>query len=226
MNYNYIAILDYEHLDNGIFLNAFAQALSQQENTRAIVIHGDSAYTDRLIQTGIVREDAKLRAIKGLNHRLITLLADHAVATIGINGYQRGLIAEKNGQLHVDTSQLKQLPREPLLLLSNLIQTDTQKKPRPLPLPEYARLLKSTLDIEDVYIFNLDEKSEWIKAGNPDQILYGNLESGFAEQHIPKEFRNVPISCHLTTARQFAGFPDKTRTTYIKSGDDEQNNWN
>lgn len=219
MNYNYIAILDYEHLDNGIFLNAFAQALSQQKNTRGIVIHGDSAYTDRLIQTGILREDAKLRAIKGLNHRLIALFADHGVATIGINGYQRGLITEKNGQLQVDTAQLKQLPREPLLLLSNLIQTDTQKKPRPLSLPEYTQLLKSTLNIEDVFIFNLDEKNEWIKTENPEQILYESLESDFAEQYIPKEFRNVPISCHLTTARQFSGFPDKTGTTYIKSED-------
>ncbi len=72
---DYIAVLDYEHLDNGMFLTAFAKALSQQKS-RGIILHGDSEYTERLIQTGIMREEATIRAMKDLNHRLVALFAD------------------------------------------------------------------------------------------------------------------------------------------------------
>lgn len=213
---DYIAILDFEHLDNSIFLNAFAQALAQQKNTNGIVIHGDSAYTDRLIQTGIMREDARIRATKGLNHRLIALFADQGVATIGLNGYQRKLIFEQDGNLQVDVSQFNRLPHQPLILLSNLIYTDKQDPPRSLPLSDYALLLKTILKIEEVLVFNLDEKSEFMEMNYPDKIKAEKLESDFVEKFIPEEFRTVPCTFRLTSTRQFAGFPDESGTVLIK----------
>ena len=48
-----------------------------------------SEYTDRLMQTGMMREDARKRAVMDLNRRLITLFADHGVSAIGLNGFQK-----------------------------------------------------------------------------------------------------------------------------------------
>lgn len=67
MSKSFIAVLDHEHLENSIFLTSFAKSLAQLGDRKGIVIHGDSPYTDRLIQTGMMREDARLRAIKDLN---------------------------------------------------------------------------------------------------------------------------------------------------------------
>ena len=84
---DFLAILDYEHLDNGVFLTSFAKSLAQKEK-RGLIIHGDSEHTERIIQTGVMRDEARIRAIKELNHRLVALFADEGVSTIALNGFQ------------------------------------------------------------------------------------------------------------------------------------------
>src|SRR5699024_622093 len=123
---SYIAAIDYEHLDDGLFLTGLAQSISKQKKTQQIILHADSAYTERIMQTGVMREDAKIRSQKDLNHRLIALFADEGIAAIGINGYQRKLIRLEDNELVLDKKQFKQLPRPSAIVLSCLVW-DEQK---------------------------------------------------------------------------------------------------
>ena len=118
MNFAYIAVLDYDHLDNGLFLKTFANAIANHKE-RGLILHSDSQYTDRIIQTGVMREDARIRAIKDLNNRLIALFADEGISAIGLNGYQRELISMAGDDITIDVEQLNKLPDQPVLLLSS-----------------------------------------------------------------------------------------------------------
>src|SRR5690625_7351678 len=101
---DYIAVIDHDHLDNGIFLTSLARAIFGQSSERGLIIHGGSAYTDRLIQTGMFRSDAEIRASRDVNHTLVALFAAHGVSMVGLNGCQRSLIQRVGGQLKIDTA--------------------------------------------------------------------------------------------------------------------------
>src|SRR5690554_5498427 len=126
---DYIAVIDYEHLDNGMFLTAFARSLAQQKGSRGLIIHGGSDYAERLLQTGVMREDAVVRATRDLNHRLIALFADHGVAAIGLNAYQKSLIRMTESGPELDIGQFRRLPKQPHLLISNLIEDEGRPRP-------------------------------------------------------------------------------------------------
>lgn len=205
---DYIAVLDFEHLDNGLFLTAFAKAVASHKGARGIVLHGESEYTERLIQTGMMREEARIRAIKDLNHRLVALFADQGVAAIGLNSFQRGLISEYESGLAVDIHQIQSLPEVPLLLLSNLIQTGESGKPAPYPLAPLAFLLRKSLEIDEIFIFSLDDRDEIIKCTESDGISVSDLDPGYVERVIPTEFRNSDQTVRITTASAFASYPD------------------
>lgn len=200
---DYIAVLEYEHLDNGMFLNSFAQALSQQK-TRGIILHGDSEYTDRIIQTGVMREEATIRAIKDLNHRLVALFADQGVPVIAINGFQKSLVRAEEDSLVIDIQQLKTFPSQPVILISSLaIQKETGKIV-PVPLPELAFSLKTSLNIEkEVTVFSIHEASEIIREDLPVVMQPGEMEEKFKQKHLPENFRNVPFPVRLTTTQSF-----------------------
>ncbi|MEX1062971.1 MAG: hypothetical protein WEC12_05155 [Balneolaceae bacterium] len=212
---DYIAVMDYEHLDNGMFLTAFAQALASQKLSRGVIIHGDSAYTERLMQTGMLREDAVVRSVKDLNHRLIALLADHGIAAIGLNGYQRSLIRQSGSEVHIDTGQLNRLPSSPHLLISNLVDSASENRPRPLELPLYAAALCSALDISELLVFSLDDTEEIIRRKRPDTLYKNQLDAEFLNSRIPEEFRDISMPFRITTAGSFADYPSKKGTTLI-----------
>lgn len=216
---DYIAVIDYDHLDNGVFLTSLARSLAQQKNTRGILIHGASAYTERLIQTGMMREDAEVRAVKDLNHRLIALFADHGVSTIGLNGYQRSLIKKSGEDILVDEDQLRRLPKQPHLLISNLIDIEPESKPGLIDLPGLARALRSTLEIDDIIVFSLDDSEEFIKKERPAFIHKGQLKNEYADLQIPDEFSDIPLSIRISSARTFASYPSTRGMTYISEAE-------
>jgi hypothetical protein len=214
---DYIAVLDYDHLDNGVFLASFARALSQQSRSRGLIIHGESAYTERLIQTGMMREDAVVRAVKDLNHRLIALFADQGISAIGLNGYQRSLIKKIKSDIQIDEQQLKRLPDQPHLLISNLAEEGNTGKPVSIELAEYAFTLQKNLQIEDIFVFSLDETDEFIRKDKPGYLSKNQLKDDDSELQIPDEFKEIPVSIRLTTTRLFADFPSVDGTTFISN---------
>ncbi|PWN07195.1 hypothetical protein [Rhodohalobacter mucosus] len=199
---DYIAVLSYEHLDNSMFLNAFTKALSRKEK-RGIILHEDSEYTDRLIQTGMMREDARIRAVKDLNHRLVALFADQGISTIGLNGYQKELISYGESGISVDAGQFARFPDHPVLLLSNLIHHSGSEKPFFAPLAELTVSLKNSLGIDETILFSTDDQSSVIKGDFPMSISPGTLRQKELETHVPEGFRNRQESFILTSADLF-----------------------
>lgn len=212
----YLAALDYQHLDNGMFLTSLAQAISKQENVQPIIIHGDSEYTERVIQTGVMREDAKIRSIKDLNHRLIALLADEGISAIGINGYQRELITIKENALHLDQSYFESLPKEPVLVISSLVLNSSTHDIMPLSLPTMAAFLYDAMSAEELFIFSRSETDEIMETEEiPAQISASNLESTFWDDKIPAEFHQFAQPMRFTTAQKFHKIPDLSSTMLI-----------
>lgn len=214
---NYIAALDYEHLDNGIFLTAVARSLAKQTGVRPVIVHGDSAYTERLIQTGMMRKDARLRCVKDLNNRLVGLFADQGVSTIAINGYQRAFIERRDGSLEIDKTYYDQLPIQPVLLLSNIIANRDNREQEVVPLDEYIDFLQSELQPDELFIFSGSEsESPESFTEMASEISRKDLSSEFRNRYIPKEFHNFNTHFRLVTAEKFENVPDLTSMTLLK----------
>lgn len=212
----YLAALDYKHLDNGVFLTSLARSISQQSNVRPILIHADSEYTERVIQTGVMRDDATVRSIKGLNHRLIALLADQGVSTIGINGYQRELITLQNDTLSLDKAFFNRLPSQSALLLSTLVLDRVSGKPVPIPLTQLGAFLRKEIEIEEFFIFSSSDTDEvFTKENKPDKMNWGDLDDEYQNVFIPEEFKDFNKPVRLTTAREFHQIPDLANTSLI-----------
>jgi hypothetical protein len=199
---DFLAVLDYEHLDNGVFLTSFARSLANRKK-RGIIIHGDSEYTERIIQTGVMREDAQIRAIKELNHRLVALFADEGISTIAVNGFQKSMVTTDGNQILLQTSQINLLPKEPMLLLSNLAEDSRTGKPVPVSLPELARSITMNLDLTKITLFSIKEGADVIDQGFPKQIKPALTNQEFLDLHLPESFRNFEEDIEITVPSRF-----------------------
>lgn len=217
----YIAALDYDHLDNGVFLTSLARSLSQQQGNsdlRPIIIHSDSEYTERIIQTGVMRDEATIRSIKDLNNRLVALFADEGVSAVGLNPYQRNLITLQNETLTLDHSFLDTLPSQSVLLLSTLVQNADEDKIEPLPLPYLATFLFEELQADELFLFSKSDESEiFTNDKSKSDLSWDTLDSEFREHQIPDEFDDFNHSVRLATARDFNQLPNLEQTIAIKS---------
>lgn len=206
----YIAVIDRDHLDNAMFLTTLAQSLDRHnyDKHNCIIIHGDSEYTDRIMQTGVMREEAVKRSIRGLNHRLINLLADEGISAIGLNGFQRQLITRQNGEIHLDTSYLQNLPTAPVWLISSLIQDLDREERLPLELPRLARLISTEFDIDRIHLFARSEESLFEQIETGSHRTWKQLSDGFRETYLPDEFQDFEFPVRLTTGKQFGNLDE------------------
>ncbi|MDZ7680694.1 MAG: hypothetical protein U5J63_03015 [Fodinibius sp.] len=215
----YIAALDYEHLDNGVFLTSLARSLSQQqenEDIHPIFIHTDSEYTERIMQTGVMRNEATVRSVKDLNKRLVALFADQGVSTIGINPCQRNFITLSEGELQIDHSFLSSLPDRPVLLLSPLVQNLDNDKEVVIELPRLLQFLFEELTADQLFIFSKSDESE-VFTVKPDQqdLRWDTLDNDFKNKQIPDEFIDLRLPVHLTSARDFNQLPNLDHSIFI-----------
>ena len=199
---DFLAVLDYEHLDNGVFLTSFARSLAQKKE-RGIVIHGDSEYTERIIQTGVMRKEARIRAIKELNHRLVALFADQGISTIAVNGYQKSMVTTDGDDLTINQDQINSFPPQPTLLLSNLALNKISKTPEPVSLPNLADRLSKLFNLSRITLFSIDDSAEIIKKEFPENINLQDANKDLIKDHIPKSFREYHGEVRLTTASSF-----------------------
>lgn len=192
----FIAVLDYKNLDNPLFLKSFAQALTKIPNSNSIIVHGDSDYTNRIIQTGVMRDEAMVRSTKDLNHRIVTFLADFGIACIGINGYQREMIVSKDGKTQINHSLLDKIPPNTLVVLSNLIR-DEQGQFRAYSLPELTEQISSERKFEDIYVFSTSDSDHLFtkNEGNESEVI--KLSDFFKHDYsnaLPSEFKKMAIN--------------------------------
>lgn len=214
MSIDYIAVLDHDHLDNGLFLKTFAAAIASHTH-RGLIIHSDSQYTDRIMQTGVMRDDARKRAIKDLNNRLIALFADEGVSAIGLNGYQRELIAITDENISVDVEQLKKLPEQPVLLLSSLIYSHDSQQPVSAPLADVTASLQVALNVEHTFLFARSDDAELIKKELPESLEKVPDKEAFVKTNVPDEFQNNTISAKLISANDFRNYPNLKNFTQL-----------
>lgn len=217
----YIAALDYEHLDNGVFLTSLARSLSDQQkraDVRSIIIHSDSEYTERIIQTGVMREDAKIRSIKDLNNRLVALFADQGVSTIGINPARRKCLTIKDNELKIDTDFINSLPEQSVLLMSTLVYDEESDKTVAIDTPRLLAFLKDALNADELFIFNKTDEAEIFTGSDKIKDLEWNeLDQSYKSTQIPDEFENLSLTVRLTSGRDFSQIPDLDNTILIKA---------
>ncbi|MCW9706608.1 hypothetical protein [Fodinibius salsisoli] len=216
----YLAALDHDHLDNGVFLTSLARSLAEQQQNqdiRSIIVHTDSEYTERIIQTGVMRDQATIRSLKDLNKRLVALLADQGVSAIGINPYKRNFIRLQDEQLQLDHSFLEQLPDRPVLLLSTLVQDVEHDQQVAIELPRMLAFLREQLNPEELFIFSKAEESEiFTNTGNPDTLEWKTMDKSFRKKQIPDELAGFNYPLRLTTARDFNQIPKLKNSILIK----------
>jgi hypothetical protein len=213
MSRSFIAVLDHQHLENSVFLTSFARSIAKLGNRKGIIVHGDSPYTDRLIQTGMMREDARLRAIKDLSKRLIGLFADQGVPAIGLHAFQKGLVQKNGAQLTFDRDAYHQLHEVPNLLLSCLVQeNDTAKF---LPLPEFVKMLAGEFDEAEILLFSKNEKDEILRSDSKNHLSWSTLPPSFREKTLPEEFQNFRKVVKITTATDMGNWPKLKNMTEI-----------
>lgn len=198
----YVAAIDYENLDNPLFLKMFAEAVKQFGVHKAIIVHGDSAYTERLIQTGMMREDALVRSIQDLNHRLISFFADYGLACIGINGFQRGTIKRQlDESLKINATFLNQLPDGTIAVVSNLIEGADGKSKEVLSLPELVKALNRTLEIHSNYVFSTESADQLIinaQKSPSDYVFFDEITDSEYSEKIPAEFKSSAFEFKLS----------------------------
>lgn len=182
----FIAVIDRIHLSNTLFLTNLAQGLRTHQTDRTILLHGDSEYTEQLIQTGMMREDAQLRSTRDLNRRLVALFADNQVSCIGMNGYQRDCVQYDGVQLEIDNGYLKSLPESPILLISNLARAGNDGI-KPVPLPILANRLSLLLGMDEVIGFEHTELE--IKSAEND--ISERIPAELQDSDLPLRLINV-----------------------------------
>ncbi len=211
----YIALIDYDHLDNPVFLKSLAQALKTQGARKGILVHGDSEYTNRLIQTGMMREDARKRAIMDLNHRLVALFADHGVSTIGLHGYQKELIKIINGKPQLNRKVFNALLASPMLLLSSLV--DNAGKPEYVPPIALIEFLFTELKDHEIVIFSQDTSPElYVASDYPPDLEWKNLSDIFKGKHLSEEQLHLTKKVKLTTGLNFSEWPNLKNCSIIQ----------
>lgn len=184
----FICVLDYKNLDNPLFLKAFAETLKKVNPEKCVILHSDSPYTDRIMQTGIMRESAQIRSIQDLNHRLITFFADYGLPCIGINGFQKNIVTiELTGKIGIDAKFINSLPNKTHVVLSSLGSDLSTQSKKPIPLVNLVQEVSDQLGIEPIFLFTTDEKAHFIadfetplkKIAFPSQNDENNIPDGY-----------------------------------------------
>lgn len=201
---DFIAVLNYEHLDNGLFLTSFAKSLAKR-NKQGIILHESSEYTERIIQTGVMREEATIRCLKELNHRLVALFADEGISTIGLNGHQKSLLLKStnNNQLKLNAGMLRSLPDKPMILISALASVKNSHLPVIADVSEMATIMRKEFDLSYIDTFSIKEKSEIIVDDLPGILTPAKSNKEIIEEHVPLSFRSYTGAIRLHSPSTF-----------------------
>ncbi len=204
----YIAVIDYDRLDHPLFMKSFSEAMGQQKDCSGIILHGDSGYTDRLIQTGMMREDAVVRSTSDLNHRIVALLADNGVSAVGVNGYQKNIISLSGPKLTIDRHWIDSRPPGTHLILSNLVRDESNQKITPVSLRVLADALSARLECGTVILFFREDSSDSVFTDSSNQKTNGTKSRGDLLGMVPEELLPPPQNSYLGTTHAFGNLPD------------------
>ena len=204
-----IALLDREHLDNGPLLKALSVTLSQLAGVRVLFIHSDSEYTDRIMQLGVMREDALTRSTRELNRRLSALFSDEGSACVGLNGYQKDCLALKGGILNVDSDYLGKILSHSHVILSNMVADPDNSGTAFVASERLAATLTTALKPDHLIVFSTRENGGALVDQNYGQSgeVFTSTDERVSDL-IPSEIKASKMGFLITGLRQFASLPD------------------
>lgn len=189
-----LLFLDKKHLSDSLFMKLFGQKLvTFSRNKTVILLHGDSNYTEELHNNGMSIEDARIRATKEINQRLISLLADNGISAISMHGYHKNSISIQDGNVNVSNTIIQSLPPKVILVLSNLcMHTGNGNLIEPFYPVKIAQALKADHKEMTLLSFAVSEKAS---------LSFENHKPGFADllNFVPEEILVEPKQFKLTT---------------------------
>jgi hypothetical protein len=218
-----LALLDREHLDNGPFLKSLSVTLSQLEDVRVLFIHSDSEYTERVMQLGVMRDEALIRSTRELNRRLSSLFSNEGSACVGLNGYQKDSLMLKDGALKVNSDYLSEILTHSHVILSNMVTDRDNGSTAYIDPARLAATLAEALKPDHLIVFSTRESG-----GAIIDHRYGKSGETFSPSDeritslIPAEMKASEVGYRLTGLRQFTALPDvsgmlKVRIQGLKS---------
>lgn len=180
--------IDYKNLDNGLFLKAFAESLARITYPEIMIVHSDSEYTQRVMQLGIMRDEAQMRSIKDLNHRLVTLLSDNGVPCIGINGYQKHAATINDKGITFNEKVFSLIPRGVRSVISASAIDINNGLPVLVDLSAFMIELAEFTGCNEITVFDNDEKEHFFavsheenkeieKKTNSDSLIVNSLRN-------------------------------------------------
>jgi hypothetical protein len=212
-----IALLDREHLDNGPFLRSLSAALSQLGDVRVLFIHADSEYTDRVMQLGVMREEALVRSTQELNRRLSALFSDEGSACVGLNGYQRDSLMLRDGALIVNSDYLREILAHSHIILSNMVADRDHGSTAYIATARLAATLTNALNPDELIVFSARESGgPIVDHGNGNKCETFSPTDERITGLIPADMRVSEVGYLLTGLRQFAALPDVSGMLKIK----------
>ena len=140
----YIVHLDRHHLGDDLFLKSLAQQLAkgQSGEPACLFVHGSGEKVERTLEAqgyfperseGVLEvetdEQRRLveRSVREMNQEIVATLTDEVVSTVGIQGVDRGLLAQdSDGQVTVtNTGWIEALLKQRVVpVVSALVETD------------------------------------------------------------------------------------------------------
>ncbi len=194
-----LLVLDDAHMGNALFMKAFGQSIKTVKTSRIVILHASDRHTESLMQTGMFRADAAVRAARETNRKLVTWLADYGLSCIGMHGDQRRLFTRRKDRLDVDRSKLESYAPESVWLVSTLT-CDENGRILSENLSEMARFLEIHLPVDEVVLFSATQADPIIKPDDSAHLEWAQ-RIDFIDQ-IPLEFRdyNHPVVLGGTTA--------------------------
>lgn len=209
---DYLLVIDHQHLDEPVFLKSLANALGQVSNKQGLIVHGDSSYTERIVQTGVMSDEAKKRSIKDLNIRLIALFADSGISAVGLNGYQQEIIRKADDDWKIKVDYLNSFPAGVNVVLSTLIASDNELTPEAVSLAEMIDHLASNLKFREVIVFTKNDAEELRASEHSDLPVYtNNRETGqkLIDAHLPEELHQMKTPCIIASTQNFQAILEK-----------------
>lgn len=193
MPFSFLLLIDHAHMDNGMMLRSMADKIAASKGQRGLILHADSAYTDRIMQTGVPREQAQIRSLKDLNNRLIALLADSGCAAVGLHGHQKELLSTKNGNLQINTTLLESLPAGVHVVLNHLGWNSDTQVTEVLNYSEVATALALSLHIPKILGFIPHEHSSIVISQKPFSCIPSSVKNEEIHNLIPESLKKLPL---------------------------------
>lgn len=194
---NLIIVLDRYHLEQPLFMKLFGQKIRRVKSGRLLILHADSAYTQRLIDSGTEPEKAVVRSTKEISLKLVNLLAEYGHSAAALHGYHKqAIVLTESNQLVIDRSYFLQHPETVITICSNLVMLAHEQRTSPVPLASLAIELKKSLEFDGILCFAQSEVlSTSFKEKAPSEVDVLNW--------VPEELVSAHGHIKMTTIADF-----------------------